>query len=176
MRGRLGLLLGVMALLPALESRAQSADFYKEKTIKLIIGTDAGGSYDFSGRLVGRHLGRNIPGAPSIIVQNMPGAASLNASNYVYNVAPQDGTVIGAFVQTMPQSQLFGDANVEELPGHVRCEVGEAGAAGHGARDSDDPRVILGEAYQRLAEDVLVIGRGARGRLSAVTGHRIERA
>lgn len=92
---------------------AAQTDFYKDKTLKLIVGTDAGGSYDFSGRLVGRHLGRNIPGNPQIVVQNMPGAASLNAGNYVYNVAPQDGTVIAALIQTLPQTQLFGDKNVK---------------------------------------------------------------
>jgi tripartite-type tricarboxylate transporter receptor subunit TctC len=92
---------------------AQSDDFYKDRQIRLIIGTDAGGSYDFSGRMVGRYLGRHIPGNPSIVVQNMPGAASLNAANYVYTVAPQDGSVIVAVVQTMPQQQLFGDKNVK---------------------------------------------------------------
>jgi tripartite-type tricarboxylate transporter receptor subunit TctC len=92
---------------------AQSGDFYKDKSLKLIVGTDAGGSYDFSGRLVGRHIGRAIPGNPQIVVQNMPGAASMNAANYVYNVAPQDGTVLAAFVQTLPQTQLFGDKNVK---------------------------------------------------------------
>jgi tripartite-type tricarboxylate transporter receptor subunit TctC len=91
---------------------AQS-DFYKDKSIRLIVGTDAGGSYDFSGRLVARHIGRAIPGNPQIVVQNMPGAASLNAANFVYNVAPQDGAVIAAFVQTLPQTQLFGDKNVK---------------------------------------------------------------
>ena len=82
---------------------AQGSDFYKDKQLRLIIGTDAGGSYDFSGRLIGRHLSRAIPGNPQIVVQNMPGAASLNAANFVYNVAPQDGTVIAGFVQTLPR-------------------------------------------------------------------------
>lgn len=91
---------------------AQSDDFYKDRQMRLIIGTDAGGSYDFSGRLVGRHIDKHIPGRPSIVVQNMPGAASLNAANHVYNVAPQDGSVITALVQTAPQQQLFGNTNV----------------------------------------------------------------
>lgn len=88
-------------------------DFYKDRQIRLIIGTAAGGSYDFSGRMVGRHIAKHIPGNPSIVVQNMPGAASLNAANHVYNVAPRDGSVIVAVVQTMPQQQLFGDKNVK---------------------------------------------------------------
>ncbi|MGE5538031.1 MAG: Bug family tripartite tricarboxylate transporter substrate binding protein [Gemmatimonas sp.] len=99
----------VLASLPA----AAQTDFYRDKQLKLIVGTDAGGSYDFSGRLIARHIGRAIPGNPQIVVQNMPGAASMNAANYVYNVAPQDGTVIAAFVQTLPQTQVFGDKNVK---------------------------------------------------------------
>ena len=94
-------------------ANGQGVDFYKDKQMRLIVGTDAGGSYDFSGRLVGRHIGRAIPGNPQIVIQNMPGAASMNAANYVYNVAPQDGSVIAAFVQTLPQTQLFGDQNVK---------------------------------------------------------------
>jgi len=98
----------------AAQPSAPPADvFYKERQIRLIIGTDAGGSYDFSGRMVGRHIAKYITGNPSIVVQNMPGAASLNAVNHVYNVAPQDGSVIAAPVQTAPQQELFGNPNVK---------------------------------------------------------------
>jgi tripartite-type tricarboxylate transporter receptor subunit TctC len=103
----------VTSSLPVPGAFAQSGEFYRDKPIRLIVGTDAGGSYDFSGRLIARHIGRLIAGNPQIVVQNMPGAASLNAANFVYNVAPQDGTVIAAFVQTLPQTQLFGDKNVK---------------------------------------------------------------
>ncbi|MGE5540524.1 MAG: Bug family tripartite tricarboxylate transporter substrate binding protein [Gemmatimonas sp.] len=92
---------------------AQTGDFYKDKQLRVIIGTDAGGGYDLSGRLVARHIGRSIPGAPQIVIQNMPGADSLNAGNYIYNAAPQDGTIVGGLVQTLPQLQLFGDKNVK---------------------------------------------------------------
>ena len=92
---------------------AQADGFYKDRQIRLIIGTDAGGSYDFSGRLVGRHIAKHIPGGPQIVVQNMPGAASLNAANHIYNVAAQDGSVIAALVQTAPQQQLFGNPNIK---------------------------------------------------------------
>ena len=95
-------------------AQAPAADpFYKERQIRLIIGTDAGGSYDFSGRMVARHLAKHIAGNPSIVVQNMPGAASLNAANHVYNLAAQDGSVIAALVQTAPQQQLFGNPNIK---------------------------------------------------------------
>ena len=98
----------------AAQPSAPPADaFYKERQTRLIIGTDAGGSYDFSGRLVGRHITKHIAGNPSIVVQNMPGAASLNAVNHVYNVAAQDGSVIAAPVQTAPQQELFGNPNIK---------------------------------------------------------------
>ena len=91
----------------------EAAEFYKDKQIRLVVGTDAGGGYDFSARLISRHIARSIPGNPQIVVQNMPGADSLVAANFIYNVAPQDGTVVGAVVQTLPQTQLFGDKNVK---------------------------------------------------------------
>jgi tripartite-type tricarboxylate transporter receptor subunit TctC len=64
-------------------------------------------------RLVGRHLGRHIPGEPSLVPQNMPGASGVIATNYAYNVAPKDGSVIVATVQTVPQRQVLGDENVK---------------------------------------------------------------
>src|SRR5581483_520773 len=81
------------------------ADFYRGKTVIMAVGSEAGGGYDIYARLLARHFGKHIPGSPNIVVQNRPGAASVNAANYVYNVAPQDGTVIlapnrtAAFVQ-----------------------------------------------------------------------------
>jgi tripartite-type tricarboxylate transporter receptor subunit TctC len=74
------------------------AEFYRGKSIRLIVGSGAGDSFDFYGRLISRHLGRHIPGQPNIIVQNMQGAGSLNALNYLMNVAPRDGTALGLFI------------------------------------------------------------------------------
>jgi tripartite-type tricarboxylate transporter receptor subunit TctC len=71
------------------------ADFYKGKRMTLIVGSTPGGGYDAYARLFARHMGRHIPGNPSFLVKNMPGAGSLKATNFVYNIAPQDGTVIG---------------------------------------------------------------------------------
>jgi tripartite-type tricarboxylate transporter receptor subunit TctC len=67
----------------------------------LIVGASTGGGYDTQARLVARHLGKHIPGNPIIIVQNMPGAGSLAATNYIYNVAPNDGSVIALVQRTM---------------------------------------------------------------------------
>lgn len=85
------------------------SDFYKGKTITIVVGTAAGGGYDDYARSAARHLPRFLPGAPTIIVQNRPGAASLNAANYVYNAAPQDGTVIAATSRAAPLLQIMGE-------------------------------------------------------------------
>jgi tripartite-type tricarboxylate transporter receptor subunit TctC len=74
------------------------AEFYKGKNINLIIGSGEGASYDLVGRLVGQHLQRQIPGHPTIVPRNMPGASSVRATEYFYNVMPRDGTSL-AFVQ-----------------------------------------------------------------------------
>src|SRR4051812_5954153 len=71
------------------------SDFYAGKTLTIIVGADSGGGYDAQGRLMSRHLGRFIPGNPTVIVQNMPGAGSLTAANQIYNLSPKDGTVMG---------------------------------------------------------------------------------
>lgn len=87
---------------------AQSVeDFYKGKQINLVVGSGTGGGYDSYARLVARHIGRHIPGAPTVVVQNMPGAGSLNMTNFVYNVAPKDGTVLGACQNNVPFEPLF---------------------------------------------------------------------
>ena len=86
--------LAVCAFLAPRPAAAQN--FYDGKTIRLVVGSDAGGGFDTFARLYSRHLGRFIPGAPNIIVQNMPGAGSANAAAYVASAAVKDGTVIAA--------------------------------------------------------------------------------
>jgi len=100
-------------VLAAGSTELRADDFYTKRQIKLLIGNNAGTSYDLSARLVGRHLGRHIPGEPTILPQNMPGASGVIATNYAYNIAPKDGSVIVATVQTVPQRQVLGDENVK---------------------------------------------------------------
>jgi tripartite-type tricarboxylate transporter receptor subunit TctC len=84
----------MLTALVASQARADTvADFYRGKQINLIVGYGPGGGYDVYARLVGRHLGRYIPGEPTVVVQNMPGAGPLRAVNS-YNVAPRDGTTL----------------------------------------------------------------------------------
>ena len=82
--------------------------FYKGKRLKIIVGSGPGGGYDTYARLVGRHLGKHIPGNPTFIAQNMNGAASVVATNFIVNVAPKDGTIIGAIQREIALVQLMG--------------------------------------------------------------------
>lgn len=84
------------------------ADFYQGKRMKMVIGYPPGSGYDLHARALARHMHRHIPGKPKIIAQNMPGAGSLKAANYLYNLAPKDGTVMGAINRSMPMAHLLG--------------------------------------------------------------------
>jgi len=105
------LLLILVAALYAQPAQAQDAvaAFYKGKQINLIVGSSAGGGYDTYARLLGRHLGKYIPGNPVIVPSNMPGAGSNAAAAHIYAVAPKDGTVIGAVQTAAVLDPLFGD-------------------------------------------------------------------
>ena len=86
------------------------AEFYKGKTIQIIVGFGVGGGYDLYARALGRYLGKYVPGQPTVVVQNLEGAGSVRAANHVYSGSPPDGTVIAAVNQNMPMYQLLGGA------------------------------------------------------------------
>jgi tripartite-type tricarboxylate transporter receptor subunit TctC len=88
-------------------------DFYKGKTISLVIGYSVGGGYDAYARLLARHLGKHLPGNPGVVAQNMTGAGSLKAANYIYSVAPKDGTAIGTFSRSLGIAPLIGKAEFD---------------------------------------------------------------
>jgi tripartite-type tricarboxylate transporter receptor subunit TctC len=88
-------------------------DFYRGKTVNIIVGFSAGGGYDLYARLLGRHIGRHIPGNPAVNVQNMPGAGSLKATQYVYNVASKDGLTLGSVSRGMLTDPLLSAANFD---------------------------------------------------------------
>src|ERR1700704_4165768 len=105
------LALGLLAL--ALPARAQTADaFYKGKQIRFIVGTAAGQDYDSWSRLIGRHMTRFIPGNPTFVVENMPGAGHILATNYLFNLAPRDGTVIGMVSRNITEAFMMKLPNV----------------------------------------------------------------
>ncbi len=156
-------LLGLLLLLfPAGSALAQDsvAQFYKGKTITIIVSSSPGGGYDLYGRMIARHIGKHIPGNPSLIVSNMPGAASNVAAAHIYNVAPKDGTVIGA---------LFMGAVVEPLfSGRVRPthDMSKFNYIGNANKDvyvclvrADAPVKSFGEALEKE----LIVGGTAEG-------------
>lgn len=96
-----------IALLP-LNAVAAADAFYKDKSITFIIGSAAGGGYDTYSRLLASHIGRHLEGRPSVVAQNMPGAGSIRAANYLYNVVRKDGTTIGMLDEAIYLNQMLG--------------------------------------------------------------------
>jgi tripartite-type tricarboxylate transporter receptor subunit TctC len=104
----------LLSALPASPARADPvADFYRGKTMTMVIATAPGGDYDRIGRLLVRHMARHIPGEPLIITRNMPGAVGIQAANWLAQLAPRDGTVLHMLIQNMPAHQALGGANAE---------------------------------------------------------------
>ena len=99
-----------MLLATAATARADSvSDFYAGKDLTILVGYGAGGGYDVTTRLFANHFGKHVPGKPTVIVQNMPGAGSMKAAINVYSVAPKDGTVLGVFASSTALEPLFGN-------------------------------------------------------------------
>jgi tripartite-type tricarboxylate transporter receptor subunit TctC len=92
---------------------AEVEAFYKGKTVIIYIGFAPGGSYDYFGRLVARHIGRHLPGNPTVIAESMPGAGSFTAANFLYARAPRDGTALGIVSQTMAIEEMLGTSGVQ---------------------------------------------------------------
>jgi tripartite-type tricarboxylate transporter receptor subunit TctC len=88
---------------------ALANDFYKDTTIRVVVGYAAGGGYDTYARAVARHMGKHIPGNPEFVVENMTGAGSLIAANYTYNKADRDGTFLGVWNSSFVLFQALGD-------------------------------------------------------------------
>src|ERR1700704_4928935 len=104
----------VVALGLALPAPARSAeDFYRSHTITILVGFTAGGGYDLYARVLARHMGRHVPGNPAIVVQNMPGAGSLKATQFVYSHAPQGETVLATVSRGMVTEPLLNDAKFD---------------------------------------------------------------
>jgi tripartite-type tricarboxylate transporter receptor subunit TctC len=108
----------VAGIVPAGTALAQDTveQFYRGKTINLIVGGAAGGGYDAYGRALGRHMGKYLPGNPAIVVQNMPGAGSNKAASYIYSVAPKDGTVVAGLFPGAVLAPLLTDTAIKHDP------------------------------------------------------------
>jgi tripartite-type tricarboxylate transporter receptor subunit TctC len=140
------------------------ADFYRGKTVNVLIGVGAGGEYDIQARLVARHIGKHIPGNPNVVAQNMTGAGGLRMINYLYNVAPKDGTNIGMIANAFPAMQAVGAAGVQFDAGKMRwlgtmAPVNETLAVWHttGVKSIEDAR-----------KREIVAGASARGAITFI--------
>src|SRR5215470_10059324 len=105
------LTLSGITLLPA-----AAQDFYRGKTINLIVGNAAGGGYDLYARLLARYMGRYIPGEPSFVVRNMPGAGGMVLTNHIYSQAPRDGLTLGLMARSNPIEPLLGNPSAKYRP------------------------------------------------------------
>jgi tripartite-type tricarboxylate transporter receptor subunit TctC len=161
------------------------ADFYSGKTIQLAIGYAPGGGYDIYARTLARHMSRHIPGNPAIVVQNMPGAGSLKAANYLYNIAPKDGTAFGGFSRGAFLDPLLGRSEgVQYVPakygwlGSISNEVGvcafraDSGIASW--RDMQARPYVIGSTGAGADSDVFptVLRQMFRLPMKVVTGYR----
>jgi hypothetical protein len=111
--GKSLLIVAAVVVLASIARADSAADFYKGRSISMIIGYSVGGGYDAYARLLARYIGRHIPGEPSIVPQQMTGAGSLRAANYLFSVAPKDGSVLGTFSRSMGIAPLLGQAEFD---------------------------------------------------------------
>ena len=109
----LSLALLALGVAPSPASADAVADFYRGKTVNVLIGVAAGGEYDLHARLVARFIGKHIPGNPTVVPQNMTGAGGLKMANYLYEVAAKDGTYIGMLANSFPAMQATGAEGVQ---------------------------------------------------------------
>ena len=103
----------LFTLLSAALSSAAESNYFAGKTIRVVVGSSAGGGYDLWARLMAQHIGKHIPGNPSVVVQNMPGAGGAVAANYIYGVAKPDALTLGAFNPALYFDQLVGRPEVK---------------------------------------------------------------
>jgi len=155
-------LLLTMGALTALHTSAPAqsvADFYKGKTIRMVVGIDVGSGYDVNARLLARYLVNHIPGNPAIVVQNQPGAGSASMTALIYTAGPFDGTVIGAAFAGMPTLPLL-------APGKVRFDPAQLVWLGNTNRETHVTYVWHTSAVQNFAEvqsKELIMGAQAPG-------------
>jgi tripartite-type tricarboxylate transporter receptor subunit TctC len=141
--------------------------FYRGRTIDLIVGYPVGGANDNYARLLSRHMGRHIPGAPSLVIRNMPGAGSLQAANHVYNAAPRDGSVLAIAAPTIALDQKFGaqgvrfDARKLEWIGRANSQV---------ALVILRAQVKASTPQDALREEIVMAGTGASSTISIYPG------
>jgi tripartite-type tricarboxylate transporter receptor subunit TctC len=148
------------------------SDFYRGRTVNLIVGYAPGGGYDLSARLLARHIGRHIPGNPTVVVQNMAGGGSLRAANFLYTVAPKDGATIGTFGRDMPLLAALGNLSGVRFDARKFVWLGSSSSFVNDAyllmMRTDAPVKSVQEARQPGGPPLLLAGAGAGGSASDV--------
>jgi tripartite-type tricarboxylate transporter receptor subunit TctC len=151
-------LAGLAGLLQAGTAAADPiADFYKDKTVRIVVGSAPGGGYDLYARHLSRHMGRHIPGNPTVIVQNMPGAGGLTATNFLYAKAPRDGTTFGIVQGTLIYAQAGNSANAQ----FDMRKFGWLGSANNTSNICVFPKRTLPKEAKELLEREIIIGTSA---------------
>ena len=187
-----------IGLFAGLVFTAGAAEFFKGKTITFVVGFSAGGGFDTYTRLIGRHIGKHIPGNPTIVVQNRTGAGSLIAANYIYNRAKRDGTVVGNWIGPLVLQHVLGNPGVKldgrkldwlgvPTPDSAVCALTKAsgiktmddwfaskrpikiGATGPGSTTDDGPKLVK-EAIGLPLKVIAGYGGTAKMRLAAESG------
>jgi tripartite-type tricarboxylate transporter receptor subunit TctC len=152
-------LLAALAVAPA--SAQTPAEFYKGRTVSIIVGSSAGGGFDLYARMIGRHMQRHMPGAPSIVVSNMPGAGSIRLAQHIYAVAPKDGTVIGAvFAGAIMDPLLGARTNKVEYDAAKFTYIGSANSEAYVCLARRDAKV---QTFTDVLNTEIVLGASAAG-------------
>jgi tripartite-type tricarboxylate transporter receptor subunit TctC len=159
----LSLILGTLLLATA---RAPAQDFYKDKIIRFIVGQAAGGGYDTYTRMIARHMIKHIPGNPAVTVENMTGAGSLVAANYLYNTAKPDGLTVANWNSAFVLSQALGDSNVR----FDARKFGWIGAPSKGVPVC----LIMGFAGPKTFDEILKSGKPIKMGGTAPGSHSID--
>jgi tripartite-type tricarboxylate transporter receptor subunit TctC len=160
------------------------ADFYKGKSVSIVVGHEVATGFDVYARVLARHLGRHIPGNPSIVVQNMVGASGITSANWLYNIAPKDGTVMATFVHTVPFEPLMGNKAAKYEPakftwiGNIEESVAVCGVSkASGITKFDDLRkkeAIFGATGKTgpLVKSALAVKNLLGVKMKVVTGYK----
>jgi tripartite-type tricarboxylate transporter receptor subunit TctC len=190
-RGLVGAAFVLLAMAPPAAQADEVADFYKGKTVSIIVGYSTGGGYDTYARVLAKHISKYIPGNPTVVIQNMPGAGSLVAANYLYNIAPKDGTAFGTFARNMPLIALLGtEQNVQFDPRKFTWLGSSSSFANDAyvlltrkdakvktledARKSGGPELVIGSTAEGVSSDAMaIVLRDMLGlKIKLITGYR----
>lgn len=153
---------GAFSTLAASTAFAQSpAEFYKGRTLTIIVGSSAGGGFDLYARMIGRHMQRHMPGAPSIVVSNMPGAGSIRLAQHLFAVAPKDGTVMGAvFAGAIMDPLLGARTNKVEYDAAKFTYIGSANSEAYVCLTRKDAKA---QTFADVLNTEVVLGASAAG-------------